>query len=87
MTTWRYQPVWGDDGPEAKWFSVCEVYLNADGSLGSWTERPDVSAMGDSVEGLIGTLDRMRAETLKYKAVKHDEMVVGMVFELTDGSS
>ena len=83
--TWRYQPVWGDDGPEAKWFSVCEVYLDESGKLKSWTGKPAVAAMGDSLNGLVKTLDLMRSEALKYKAVKHDEITVGMVFELTDG--
>lgn len=79
--SWRYQPVWVDHGEE-RVFSLCEVYLDKDGRLEGWTEKPVMEAIGiDDVQDLRGCLAQMLADSYRWKPVAFSSLKVGMTFE------
>lgn len=84
--SWRYQPVWVDDGDQ-RIFSLCEVFLDADGKLRSWSEAQEIAPMGASViEDLIESLKLMLADAGKWEPVEFAELAVGMTFKRTAGA-
>ena len=87
-SSWRYQSVYierdaGND-EKALEFSICEIYLDKDGKLETWTENSKMSPFGDTVEELLGDLQFMIDDVRKWKAVPFDSMQVGMSFEKTE---
>lgn len=54
--TWRYQIIKHKD-----WFGLHEVYLNKDGEIDNWTEKP-VDFVGDTPEEILTALDMARAD-------------------------
>ena len=84
---WRYQAVYrkiGVGDSERIEYSICEVYLNDLGELEGITESPSMTPFGESFLELIGDLEMMLADALKWKAVDFDNMHVGMLFEPVD---
>ena len=78
--TWRYQVVWTEEGGE-RIYSVCEVYLDEDGRLDSWTTDPVMRPIGEDRDDLEWTLVAMLADTGEWAPVNFASLKVGMVFE------
>jgi len=79
--SWRYQPVWVDHGEE-RVFSLCEVYIDKDGRLEGWTEKPVMEAIGiDDAQDLRDCLAQMLADSYRWKPVAFSSLKVGMTFE------
>jgi len=79
--TWHYQPVYVEsDGERA--YSLCEVYLDDDGLLDSWTASRNIAAHGtDSADALLADLERMIHDVRRWEPVEFDTLTVGMRFE------
>lgn len=88
--SWRYQAVFVEEDPTAKdvdmnlSFSVCEIYLDEDNRLKTWTERRDIPPRGYAFEELVGDIRLMLNDVLMFKPVPFDSLYVGMTFEAND---
>ncbi|MCL2591969.1 MAG: hypothetical protein FWD82_01265 [Defluviitaleaceae bacterium] len=87
---WRYQAVYtsnnSDNNETSKEYSLCEVYLDKDGKLESWTESRFMSPMGYTVDELMGDLQIMLDDAAKWKPVEFESMQVGMCFQRSDNN-
>jgi hypothetical protein len=75
---WRYQPVVMSDGA----YLLCEVHVNADGSLRAWTD-PGIypSGYGDDALGeLTGDICRMLLDAYAWHPVRNTDLRAGMRF-------
>ena len=82
--SWRYQAVYieyGDGRAIDKEYSICEVYLDKDDKLRTWTENCHISAGGYNLAGLIGSLQLMMNDVHYWKPVPFNSLKPGMVFE------
>jgi hypothetical protein len=83
--SWRYQAVYiekdNHEGGTDKAFSICEVYLDEDDKLEMWTEKPNMSPYGESVEELTGDLETMLEDVKRWKSVNFELMEKGMIFD------
>lgn len=80
MTAWRYQPVWKDFG-EQRVYSLCEVYIDADGKLESWTDDPAMIPQGEEPDELRMDLTHMLMDSMRWVPVAVDTLTVGMTFQ------
>ena len=81
---WRYQPI-------VKWtkiheqidiaISLCEVHLDDEDKLTSWTECLACAPIGSDVEELCRDLAHMWISALCWKPVNATSLRVGMTFE------
>jgi len=81
LYTWHYQPVYTETPDKQCEYSVCEVYLDADGLLEYWTEKVNISPYGESVEELISDLQLMIQDVAKWKAIPFDSLEAGALLE------
>lgn len=77
-STWRYQPVvWGDST------ILIECHFEND-VLAAWddlnTDYSGAVALGEDVEDLLGTLDRMRQAVLDWEEVAYEDICPGFEF-------
>ena len=79
---WRYQPVFQENAG-GKAVSLCEIIVNEDGSLKTWTVDPAMAPMGETLEELTNDLARMLADAYKWRPVKFDSLHAGMTFQKT----
>ena len=84
--TWRYQAVWHehDDGradEKDRAYSLCEVYLNEDGRLDSWTMNPAIAPGSDTWEGLQRDIGRMYEDCWNWEPVAVADLHAGMTFK------
>jgi hypothetical protein len=81
---WHYQPVYVEsthEGETVRVYSLCEVYLDSDGRLESWTDSQIDPIGNDTVTDLQGTLAFMLADTHRWAPVAHNALKRGMCFE------
>lgn len=80
--SWRYQPVFVKHKSTGRIsYSLCEVYLEKDGKLKSWTADPVIAPHGIDQHDLQGSLALMISDAFKWKAVDHRKLRVGMTFK------
>jgi len=84
--TWRYQAVWHehDDGradENDRAYSLCEVYLNEDGRLDSWTMNPAIAPGSDTWEELQRDIGRMNEACQNWEPVAFESLRPGMTFK------
>lgn len=58
MSTWHYLAVFVERD-ESTEYSVCEVYLDDDGCIESWTESSSIAASGEGADELRADLSHM----------------------------
>ena len=80
---WRYQSVFDENDGE-RWYSVCEVYLDAAGNLEGWTEHSSIAAGGNTLDELEGDLEQMITDVRRWEPVAFDSLYVGMTFKSAD---
>lgn len=78
---WRYQSVYEETDEGVKSYTICEVYLDEDGKLKTWTESKSMHPYGDSIEELEKDLKMMIADVQKWKPIALNKLEIGMVFE------
>lgn len=77
--SWHYLPVYSGKGLD-KAFSLCEVYLDKNQRLKSWTAKSAIAPIGNDVGDLAGALNLMAKDVKRWKPVKFDTLKVGMKF-------
>ena len=83
--TWRYQAVYIENHNGNKEYSICEVYLDDDGKLDSWTESHRIHPFGsETLNELINDLQRMMDDANRWKPVPTNKLQVGMTFEQSE---
>lgn len=80
MAAWRYQPVWRD-GPDVRVYSICEIHLDENDRLESWTETAEVWPGGESKHALLLDLMRMYIHCARWEAIPFNALRVGMLFD------
>jgi len=84
---WRYQAVYVErdngDNKKTKEFSICEIYLDTNGHLETWTESHKMTPYGESLDELLSDLEMMMEDVRNWKPVQFDALEVGMGFERT----
>ena len=78
---WRYQAVYNGDDDELRTFSICEVYLDKNGKLETWTENSSIAPSGWTLEELTGDLRLMLNDISRWKPVLFDSLQIGMIFD------
>ena len=78
--TWRYQAVWCEHEKDRA-YTICEVNLDDAGRLEYWTESPEMSASGDSLEELQRDLGRMCQACRDWEPVAFERLRPGMTFK------
>lgn len=78
--SWRYQLVYRDSLRE-RCYSLCEVYLDDQGTLRTWTESCEMHAQGETPAEFRSDLFRMYIDSWRWKAVAFDALIVGMIFD------
>ena len=81
---WRYQPVDYQDISGDTVFGLCEVYLDGDGRLESWTENKHIEPLGESLSELTGDLTRMLFDAGRWRPVAYSDLCAGYQFELVN---
>jgi hypothetical protein len=82
--TWRYQAVWREcTGYLAgeRYYTVCVVHLDDDGRLEYWSENPEVTASGDTLEELRRDIRRMYEACGNWEPVAFEYLRPGMTFK------
>jgi hypothetical protein len=77
--SWRYQPVWFDDGV-SKAFALIEVFFDENGELDGWTADPH-AAIGEDIEDLGAELARMVMDAKCWRPVAYKDLKPGFQFE------
>ena len=84
-TTWRYQAVFGENENDfdgtCNVYTICEVYLDADGKLEFWTESEAIAASGETIEELTADLQLMLKDISTWQPIHFDSLEIGMTFE------
>ena len=77
MSTWHYLPVFveRDGGIE---YSICEVYLDDDGCVASWTECSSIAASGETADELRADLSHMLNDVARWEPVRFSDLAVGL---------
>ncbi|MBI1650124.1 hypothetical protein [Hyphomicrobium sulfonivorans] len=78
--SWHYLPVWVDHEHCVE-FTLCEVYLDSEGRLKSWTEKPAMTPQGDDLDDLRAMLEQMLQDANRWEPVRHADLKVGMVLK------
>lgn len=82
---WRYQAVYAENNNEMGGtycgYTICEVYLDKDGSLETWTEKSSIAPSGETVDELTNDLQLMLNDIAEWKPVPFESLYIGMVFE------
>ena len=81
---WRYQAVYVENKDNACEYSVCEVYLDANGRLEAWTESRRIAPLGETLDELLGDIRCMTEDISKWKPVPYNALRAGMTFEHSD---
>ena len=83
--SWRYQAVYTErtnvDEEVIKEYTICEVYLNSDDKLETWTESHKMNPFGESIDELLGDLKLMIKDVRRWKPVEFKSLKTGMLFE------
>lgn len=86
MSTWHYLPIFVERDGSIE-YSVCEVYLNDDGCVASWTEGSSIAASGESAEELRADLGHMLNDVSRWEPVRFSDLAGGMRVEPTGSHS
>ena len=78
--SWHYLPVYVEANGERA-YSLCEVYLDDDGLLDSWTASREIAAHGTDPSKLAADLELMARDVRRWEPVAFDALSVGMRFE------
>lgn len=80
MSTWHYLPVVVERGGRIE-YSICEVYLDADWCVASWTARSSIAASGETSDELRADLAHMLNDVTRWEPVRFSDLAVGMRIE------
>lgn len=74
---WHYLPVFveHDGGIE---YSICEVYLDADGCVEGWTVNNFIPPSGRNIDELRSDVEHMLNDITQWKPVRFSDLEVGM---------
>jgi len=82
---WRYQAVYSKNqnslGGTYNAYTICEIYLDVNGKLKSWTENNAIPPSGETIEELIDDINLILEDVSKWKPVPFESLKVGMTFE------
>jgi hypothetical protein len=89
---WHYLPVYDEfhsgsehDEQVEREYSLCEVYLDENGALSSWTASREMSPGGATLEELRSDLEKMLNDINRWQPVEFRELSPGMKFRRADG--
>jgi len=77
MSAWHYLAVFVERD-ESTEYSVCEVYLDDDGCIESWTESSSIAASGEGVDELRADLSHMLNDVARWEPVRFSDLEVGL---------
>lgn len=80
MGSWRYQPVFVDEGGE-RIYGMCELHFDDSGHLDGWTESAVISPGGEDMDGLTKDIVRMLTDAYSWKPVRFSDIKQSTVFE------
>lgn len=86
QSIWHYLPVFveRDGGIE---YSICEVYLDDDGCVASWTESSSIAASGETADELRADLSHMLNDVARWEPVRFSDLAVGLRLRPADSHS
>lgn len=83
--TWRYQPVWVENGNGERLYTVTSVQTDAHGRLTNWLQAEVSWPRGaGEIAKLRDCLARMLMDANLYKPVAFSSLKAGMMFERVD---
>ncbi len=77
MSTWHYLPVLTEREGSVE-YTLCEVYLDDEGCVESWTMNHSIAASGETPNQLRADLEFMLNDLARWKPVRFAELTVGM---------
>lgn len=77
MSTWHYLPVFVERD-ESTEYSICEVYLDEDGCVVSWTESSSIAPSGETADELRADLMHMLNDVARWEPVRFSDLAVGL---------
>lgn len=78
-THWRYQPIWWRDSG-GRTYGLCEMHLDLQDRLVSWSAEPFTWPQGDDMEQLSNDIVRMLVDTYRWEPVAYADLRAGMTF-------
>lgn len=76
--TWLYLPVFVTLD-ESREYSFCEVYLDNEGRVKTWTESHEIAPSGETLEELQADLQHMLDDLARWEPVELSTLARGMV--------
>lgn len=77
MKSWHYLPVYIEDG-EQRAYTICEVYLDNEGCVTTWTATRTIAARGASPIELKADLEQMLNDVDRWEPVAFHSLQPGM---------